>query len=59
VTWGLAGSNGIGVPPIVNFGTEEQKKRFLPGVASGSIKFCLGITEPDGLSRTGYILRLG
>ncbi|RQM06618.1 hypothetical protein DH86_00001250, partial [Scytalidium sp. 3C] len=49
VLWGLGGGNGIGVPPIVNFGTEEQKARFLPGVANGTIRFCLGITEPDGL----------
>jgi alkylation response protein AidB-like acyl-CoA dehydrogenase len=47
VMWGLGGGNGIGVPPIVNFGTEEQKKRFLPDVATGKIRFCLGITEPD------------
>lgn len=48
VLWGLGGGSGIGVPPIVNFGNEEQKKRFLPGVANGTIRFCLGITEPDG-----------
>lgn len=46
--WGLGGGNSIGVPPIVNFGTPDQKARFLPGVADGSIRFCLGITEPDG-----------
>jgi alkylation response protein AidB-like acyl-CoA dehydrogenase len=45
--WGLGGGNGIGVPPIVFFGNDEQKARFLPGVADGSIRFCLGITEPD------------
>ncbi|KFY98526.1 hypothetical protein V500_01626 [Pseudogymnoascus sp. VKM F-4518 (FW-2643)] len=33
VLWGLGGGSGIGVPPIVNFGTKEQKERFLPGVA--------------------------
>ncbi|KAA8570100.1 hypothetical protein EYC84_002433 [Monilinia fructicola] len=27
VLWGLGGGNGIGVPPIVNFGTKEQKAR--------------------------------
>jgi alkylation response protein AidB-like acyl-CoA dehydrogenase len=50
VLWGLGGGNSIGVPPIVNFGTQAQKDRFLPGVANGSITFCLGITEPDGMS---------
>ena len=32
-TWG--GHTGIGVLPIVFFGTEEQKKKWLPGIASG------------------------
>lgn len=47
--WGLGGGNGIGVPPVVRFGTEEQKRNWLPGVADGSVRFCLGITEPDGI----------
>ncbi|KAF4634677.1 hypothetical protein G7Y89_g3418 [Cudoniella acicularis] len=47
VLWGLGGGNAIGVPPIVNFGTRARKDKFLPGVANGSIQFCLGITEPD------------
>jgi len=46
VIWGLNGGNGIGVPPIVKFGTPEQKRKFLPKVVSGQIRFCLGITEP-------------
>jgi alkylation response protein AidB-like acyl-CoA dehydrogenase len=33
VTWG--GQTGIGVLPIVFFGTEEQKKKWLPGIGSG------------------------
>lgn len=49
MNWGLGGGNGIGVPPIVNFGTPAQKAKHLPGVADGTIRFCLGITEPDGL----------
>ena len=28
-------------------GNEEQKKRFLPGIAKGEIEFALGYTEPD------------
>lgn len=50
VVWGLLAGNGIGVPPVLNYGTEEQKRRFLPGVCSGRIRFCLGITEPGGAS---------
>ncbi|GAB7349141.1 hypothetical protein MBLNU459_g8083t1 [Dothideomycetes sp. NU459] len=47
VLWGLNAGNGIGVPPILNFGNEEQKRSYLPRVATGEIRFCLGITEPD------------
>jgi alkylation response protein AidB-like acyl-CoA dehydrogenase len=48
VIWGLGGGNGIGCPPIARFGTPQQQRRWLPGVARGDIRFCLGITEPDG-----------
>jgi alkylation response protein AidB-like acyl-CoA dehydrogenase len=50
VIWGLGGGNGIGCPPIARFGTEEQRRRWLPGVARGELRFCVGITEPDGTS---------
>ena len=48
VIWGLACGNSIGVPPLINYGTDEQKNRFLPGVIDGRTRFCLGVTEPDG-----------
>ena len=32
---------------IANFGTEEQKKEYLPQVASGNMRFAMGLTEPD------------
>lgn len=48
VVWGLGGGNSIGCPPIAKFGTPEQQRRWLPGVSKGDIRFCLGITEPDG-----------
>jgi alkylation response protein AidB-like acyl-CoA dehydrogenase len=34
-------------PVIARFGTEEQKQRFLPGIASGELSFCIGMSEPD------------
>lgn len=37
----------IATPPIENFGTPEQKRRFLPKVISGEWVASLGITEPD------------
>lgn len=48
VVWGLGGGNGIGCPPVARFGSPEQRRRWLPGVANGDLRFCLGITEPDG-----------
>jgi len=48
VIWALTCGNSIGAPPLVNFGTVEQKKKFLPGILNGSTRFCLGVTEPDG-----------
>ncbi|GKZ27413.1 hypothetical protein AbraIFM66951_004197 [Aspergillus brasiliensis] len=55
VIWGLGGGNGIGCPPIAKFGTPEQQKRWLPAVAKGDIRFCLGITEPDAGSDVANI----
>ena len=39
--------------PIYRFGTEEQKERFLPGLASGELIGCFGLTEPDHGSDPG------
>jgi alkylation response protein AidB-like acyl-CoA dehydrogenase len=47
VIWGLAGSNSIGFPPILNYGSEELKDTLLPGIIKGDIRVCLGITEPS------------
>ena len=33
--------------PIWKFGSEEQKQRYLPGMAKGEIIGCFGLTEPD------------
>ena len=34
--------------PIYAFGSEEQKKKYLPGMARGEIIGCFGLTEADG-----------
>ncbi|MEW6597667.1 MAG: acyl-CoA dehydrogenase [Pseudomonadota bacterium] len=34
--------------PIFAFGSEEQKRKLLPGMAKGEIVGCFGLTEPDG-----------
>ncbi len=45
--------NIFGLMPIVVFGTEEQKRRFLPPVVNGSVRSCFGVTEPNtGLNTT-------
>ena len=47
VAAGLNAHTSIAMPPIFNFGTEEQKQRWLvPGIAGEKIG-ALGITEPD------------
>ncbi len=44
----VGGSSIIGSPPVVHFGTEEQKVKWLPGIFTGETSFCLGATEPTG-----------
>jgi alkylation response protein AidB-like acyl-CoA dehydrogenase len=48
VTMALGGGNSIACPLIRDFGTEDQGLKYLPRVSRGEIRFCLGITEPDG-----------
>ena len=44
--------------PIYAFGSEEQKKHYLPRMASGEIIGCFGLTEPDyGSNPSGMITR--
>ncbi|MFZ3217430.1 MAG: acyl-CoA dehydrogenase family protein [Candidatus Acidiferrales bacterium] len=55
------GHAGIGTVPIVYFGTEEQKKKYLPKIASGELLSCYCLSEPqagsDSLaSRTRAVL---
>lgn len=45
--------NIFGPHPIVKFGTEEQKQRFLPKLISGEDRTCFAVTEPNaGLDTT-------
>jgi glutaryl-CoA dehydrogenase len=39
--------------PIYAYGSEEQKKKYLPELASGKIVGCFGLTESDGGSDPG------
>jgi glutaryl-CoA dehydrogenase len=39
--------------PIYAYGSEEQRKKYLPGLASGELVGCFGLTEPDAGSDPG------
>ncbi len=34
-------------PSLMRFGTEEQRQKFLPGIAAGEVYFGIGMSEPD------------
>ncbi len=42
----MSAHSGIGTLPILYFGTEEQKKKYIPKLASGEWKGSYGLTEP-------------
>ncbi|MBV1877368.1 MAG: acyl-CoA/acyl-ACP dehydrogenase [Pseudomonadales bacterium] len=60
---GMSGASAIhlnlfGPNPIVVFGNEEQKQRFLPALIKGQDRACFGVTEPDaGLNTTRLATR--
>jgi acyl-CoA dehydrogenase len=55
---GMSGASAVhmnifGLNPVVVFGTEEQKRRFLPPLLRGEEKACFAVTEPTtGLDTT-------
>jgi acyl-CoA dehydrogenase len=55
---GFSGASAIhmnifGLHPVVVFGSDEQKRRFLPPLIAGTEKACFAVTEPDaGLDTT-------
>jgi acyl-CoA dehydrogenase len=50
--WYLMLTEVFGGLTILRHGTEEQKERYLPGIAKGELEFCLALTEPDAGSNT-------
>jgi alkylation response protein AidB-like acyl-CoA dehydrogenase len=44
---GVIGSNSVMCDVVVRFGTEEQKRRFLPGMATGEKRGGICLTEPN------------
>lgn len=60
----LAAGNSLGIYPIYAFGTEEQKRRWLPDLCAGQRLASFGLTEPNagsdaGASRTTARLEKG
>lgn len=45
--------SGLVMYPIDRYGSDEQKQRWLPAMASGQAVGCFGLTEPDGGSDPG------
>jgi acyl-CoA dehydrogenase len=43
----VAAHNSLGIAPIAVFGTEEQKRRFLPKLTSGKKLWAFGLTEAN------------
>lgn len=48
-------ASALGAYPIILFGTDEQKKKYLPQVASGEKLAAFGLTEPNAGSDAGGI----
>ncbi|CAM2801214.1 acyl-CoA dehydrogenase family protein [Skermania piniformis] len=48
VPWVTWGTTAIVVPSVRNHGSRELQEEVLPGVLDGSVRLCLGYTEPDG-----------
>ena len=49
----LAAHTSLGTYPIYAFGTEEQKKKYLPPLCSGEYLGAMGLTEPEAGSDAG------
>jgi len=49
----LSAGVGLGANPIFTFGTEEQRRRWLPPLCAGEALGAFGLTEPDAGSDAG------
>jgi butyryl-CoA dehydrogenase len=49
----IAAHNSLGCFPILKFGTEEQRKKYLPRGTKGGELLAFGLTEPDAGSDAG------
>ncbi len=49
----VAAGNSLGIGPIYYFGTEDQKKKYLPKLCTGEALWGFGLTEPTAGSDAG------
>lgn len=49
----VAAANSLGIGPIYYFGSEEQKKKYLPKLSTGDALWGFGLTEPTAGSDAG------
>src|SRR5919205_3570771 len=49
----ISAHTNLGTSPIVEFGTEEQRRRYIPLLASGTVLGGFGLTEPGAGSDAG------
>lgn len=45
----------FGLTPVIKFGSDEMKRKYLPQVISGDLHVCFGVTEPDAGTDTTSI----
>ena len=60
----MAAHTSLGTMPFLMFGTEEQKERYVPPLATGEQLWAFGLTEPNagsdaGATRTRAVLKDG
>ena len=60
----VAAGNSLGIGPIYYFGSDEQKRRWLPKLCTGEMLSAFGLTEPNagsdaGSSKTTAVLKDG
>ncbi|WP_300575693.1 acyl-CoA dehydrogenase family protein [Phenylobacterium sp.] len=46
--WNPIGGMGVGMfgPTLLEYGTEEQKKKYIPDIATAKVRWCQGFSEP-------------
>ena len=53
---GMSVQSSLVMHPIHAYGTEEQRRKWLPGLAKGELLGCFGLTEPDYGSDAGAMV---